>query len=202
MSNYSLIDLHTHTNHSRESGCDNTVEMVLRDAQMVADRSGKDCLVAITDHNAISGIAEAKELVASGKYPSVKILSGAEFTVDMTEMNGMFGGAKVFGNMHILAYGFDENHPALAQYARNGGLAVGKNLRYSQLVDIIQQAGGHLILAHPGLIKLNTQNAFFYQPEDEYAEQIKAIAQSARKSKTIMRNVPIIKPPLFFSSLL
>ena len=196
MSDYSLIDLHTHTNHSKESGCDNTVEMVFRDAQIIADRSGKDCLIAITDHNAISGIVEARKLVESGKYPSVKLLAGAEFTVDMSEMNSMFGGARVFRNMHVLAYGFDENHPAMAKYMKKGGLSVGKNLKYSQLVDMIQQAGGYLILAHPGLIKINPQSAFYYQPEDEYASQIKEIAQNARKSKSIMRNVPNAYPLL------
>lgn len=184
MSNYSFIDLHIHTIHSREPGCDDSVETVFKDAQKIADRSGKDCLIAITDHNTVSGISEARALAQSGKYPNVKIISGCEFTVDMSELNGMFGGNRIFRNMHILAYGFDENHPELVEHSRKGG-----NIRYSKLVNMIKNAGGYLVVAHPGLIKVSPKYAEAYQGT-ELKDELHSIAQNARSSNTILRNVP------------
>ena len=191
MADYSFIDLHIHTEYSHEPGCDDTVEVVLKEAQEIAGRSGKDCLIAITDHNTILGIEEAKKLLATGKYPNVKLITGAEFTVDMSELNGVFGGNRVFRNNHILAYGFNEKDPDLIEFSRKFHAGRRPILRYSELVNLIQKAGGHLVIAHPGLIKINSRGIYNYTgPEKDEARET---AQGIRSPKTILRNVPNAK---------
>lgn len=187
MADYSLIDLHTHTVHSHEGGCDDKVEKVLEEAQIVAARSGKDALVSITDHNTILGTQEAYELLRSGKYPNVKLLSGCEFTVTLDEINQELGG-RVFGNCHILAYGFDPYDPALTEYSKKRGGVMGGKLGFSKFAEMIKNAGGHLVIAHPGLIKVFPKSLINYRGS-EFNEELQGIAQSGRSSKTILRYV-------------
>ena len=188
MSDYSLIDLHTHTIHSREGGCDDTVETVLEEAQKIAERSGKDALIAITDHNTISGVQEALAILRSGKYPNVKVLPGCEFTVTMDEINQSFGGGKIFGNCHILAYGFDPYDPGLTEFSKKRGGVNGGRMGFSKLVEMVESAGGHLVIAHPGLIKVFPKSLANYHGT-EYSEEIKGIAERG-KSKAILRYIP------------
>ena len=187
MKDYSFIDLHIHTTYSKEPGCDDTIEDVFKDAQKIAERSGKDCLIAITDHNTVLGVPEARRLAESGKYDKVKLVSGCEFSVDMSEVNSIFGGGRVFRKAHILAYGFDENHPDIVAFSKKASFG-SSSLKYSQLVDLIKKAGGYIVIAHPGLLKVNPKAAFYYQGT-EHKEEILSIAQHA-KSDTILRNVP------------
>ena len=191
MKDYALIDLHTHTEYSNEPGCNDSVEDVLKDAQEIAERSGKDAMIAITDHNTILGIREARRILDSGLYPNVKLISGAEFTVDMNQINGVFGGHKVFGNCHILAYGFDENNPELINYSKN--FESGKYGYYSfrELVDVMKRAGGKLVIAHPGLIKVCPKGLAGYNgPDIETQRQCYDAAREAQSNKTILRYIP------------
>lgn len=189
MANYSLIDLHNHTAHSRESGCNNSISDVFRDAQTIAERSGKDALVAITDHNTVVGINEARQILSAGKFDKVKLISGAEFTVDMSEINGVFGGNRVFGNMHILAYGFDENNEALIKFSKDFHSGRRGNIKYSELVNLMKNAGGKLVIAHPGIIKVYPKNTMNYSGSN-YQDELTDIRNNARRSKTILRHVP------------
>lgn len=190
MSDYSFIDLHIHTIYSHENMCDDTVQTVLEDAQAIANRSGKDCLLAITDHNTVLGVSEARRLInTTGKYNNVKLISGAEFTVDMSEINGVFGGRKVFGNCHILAYGFNENDPGLTDFSRKFHANKTGYLKFSQLVNLIKNAGGYLVIAHPGLIKVFPSGLVGYSGS-EYRNEIDEMSRNARSSKTILRYVP------------
>lgn len=189
MADYSLIDLHTHTTHSREPLCDDTVSEVLSEAQEVAERTGKDALVAITDHNTITGVIEARQLLKTGKFDKVKLLSGVEFTVDMSEINGIFGGARVFGNMHILAYGFDENNPDLIEFSKKYQSGKRGNIKYSELVNLVKNAGGYLVVAHPGLIRVFPKNVYYYTGKD-HADELSDIAANAKKNKTILNHIP------------
>ena len=188
MADYSFIDLHTHTIHSHENMCTNSVSDVLNDAQRIAERSGKDCLVAITDHNSVLGVIEARSILSGGKYDKVKLISGAEFTVSMGELNGIFGGHDVFKNTHILAYGFDENNKELIEYSKKAHSG-GKVLKYSQLVNLVKNAGGYLVIAHPGLIKINQKGLIGYTGE-KYKDEIADIYRNAKSSKTILRHIP------------
>ena len=188
MADYSLIDLHTHTTHSQEGGWNDKVEVVLEEAQKIAERSGKDALIAITDHNTISGVQEAHALLRSGRFPNVKLVNGCEFTVNLDELNSQFGG-RVFGNCHILAYGFDPFDPGLTEYSRRSGGVSGGKMSFRKLSELVGNAGGKLVIAHPGLIKVFPKGLANYRGS-EYNEELLSIAESGRSSKTILRYVP------------
>lgn len=191
MEDYALIDLHTHTEFSNELGCNNSVEDVIKDAQEIAERSGKKCLIAITDHNTILGIREARRILKTGLYPNVDVISGAEFTVDMNQINGIFGGHRVFGNVHILAYGFDENNPELINYSKNFEAGKYGYYNFREFVDVMKRAGGKLVIAHPGLIKICPKGLAGYNGTNvEVQRQCYDTAKNAMSSKTILRYVP------------
>jgi len=121
MNDYSFIDLHMHTIHSHEEGCNLSVADLLKQCQEKAKLSGKDCVIAIADHNSIEGVLEAKEILrkdGATKYPNVKIINGIEITTDLDEMRGVFDGVKVFNRCHTLAYNFDENDKELNAYSK------------------------------------------------------------------------------------
>lgn len=186
MADYSMIDLHTHTEYSHEHLCDNSVAMVLQNAQNIAECAGKPALVAISDHNTILGCKEAQSLIRSGKFPDVKIINGAEFTVDMREINEVFGGKKVFGNCHILAYGFDETNRDLINFSKKFHSKKTNKLTFTELAEMIDRAGGHLVIAHPGLIKVYPSGLYSYKGED-YKRIFRETAQSSRSRKTLLR---------------
>ena len=188
MADYSLIDLHTHTIHSREGGCDDSVETVLEEAQKIAERSGKDALIAITDHNTIMGVQEAISILNSGKYPNVKLVNGCEFTVNMDEVNSQIGG-RVFGNCHILAYGFDPYDPGLIEYSKKRGGVMGGKISFRKLSELVENAGGKLVIAHPGLIKVFPMGLLNYRG-DEHKQELQDIVQNAKRTKSILRYVP------------
>lgn len=186
MADYSMIDLHTHTEYSHEHLCDNSVAMVLQNAQNIAECAGKPALVAISDHNTILGCVEAQNLIRSGKYPDVKVINGAEFTVDMREINEVFGGKKVFGNCHILAYGFDETNRDLINFSKKFHSKKTNKLTFTELAEMIDRAGGHLVIAHPGLIKVYPSGLYSYKGED-YKRIFRETAQISRSGKTLLR---------------
>ncbi|MFA9457355.1 PHP domain-containing protein [Halalkalibacter sp. AB-rgal2] len=90
------IDLHMHSTHSDGA-------MTPREIVAEALRLGLS-VISITDHDEISGYFEAKELATSC---GLQLLSGIEFNTD---------GAQ--GELHILGYGFDSNHPSLLEYVK------------------------------------------------------------------------------------
>ena len=55
--------------------------------------------------------------------------------------------------VHVLALGFELNHPALRLYVR-GDAPVGEALRMEVVVSAIHQAGGLAVLAHPARYRL------------------------------------------------
>ena len=55
--------------------------------------------------------------------------------------------------VHVLALGFEINHPALQPYNR-GDAVVGEALRADAVVKAIHQAGGLAVLAHPARYRL------------------------------------------------
>ena len=161
------------------------------DAQEIAERSGKNCLVAITDHNTVLGVIEARKILATGKYPNVELISGAEFTVDMSVLNGLFGGKRVFGNCHILAYGFDENNPALIEFSKKYHEGKRPNITFRELVDLMKKTGGKLVIAHPGLIKIHQNGLKGYNgPNVELQRQLYDIAEKAESNRTLLKFIP------------
>jgi predicted metal-dependent phosphoesterase TrpH len=85
-----MIDLHIHSVYSDGQW---TPEEILTDAQ-----KKKLAAIAITDHDAIQGYQEAKKLAPS----DLNVISGIELNTD-----------GVFGELHILGYNFDPEHPSL-----------------------------------------------------------------------------------------
>ena len=86
------IDLHTHSSIS--DGTDTPAELIER-----ASRKGLD-VIALTDHDTFDGLDAA---VAAGERLGVTVLRGLELSCSR------------FGqSVHLLGYGVDQQHPALA----------------------------------------------------------------------------------------
>ncbi|AIQ51309.1 PHP domain-containing protein [Paenibacillus sp. FSL R7-0331] len=100
------IDLHIHTTCSDGS---------LTPAEMVALAAGKKLqVIAITDHNTVSGIEEA---IICGKANRVTVIPGIEFTI--TDFHY---------KTHLLAYGIEYQHPLLLQALKKYKLSRHKSI--------------------------------------------------------------------------
>lgn len=88
-----MIDLHIHSEYSDGEW---TPEEIISDAQ-----KKKLTAIAITDHDAIQGYQEAKKLLPS----DLNLISGIELNTD-----------GVHGELHILGYNFDPEHPSLQSH--------------------------------------------------------------------------------------
>ncbi len=86
------IDLHTHSRIS--DGTDSPAELVAK------ARDAKLDVVALTDHDTFAGLDEA---VAEGERLDVEVIRGMELSC-----------ARRGSSVHLLAYGVDPDHPALA----------------------------------------------------------------------------------------
>lgn len=190
MYNYSFIDLHIHTEFSHEPGCDDTLDTVFGDAQKIADRSGRKCLLAIADHNTILGVREAHKILETGKYDKIELINGAEFTTFIGELNSLFDGKTVFNRAHILAYGFNENDPALIKFSEDFQSGRVGYLSFRELSKMIKNAGGHLIMAHPGLTKVSARGFYYYNGEKNHDKIVACSHFGGDSSKTILRQVP------------
>lgn len=112
-----LIDLHFHSNAS--DGLTSPGDAVIRAAQRGAT------WVALTDHDTFEGLEEAGENAAS---LGLEWLSGAEFSV-------WAAGEPV----HLLAYGFDTEHKALASYV--SGFRLDRARRADEILDRLTRQG-------------------------------------------------------------
>ncbi len=86
------IDLHTHSRVS--DGTDAPAELVRRSAAAGLD------VVALTDHDTFDGLDEA---VAAGEQHDVRVIRGLEMST-----------SRAGHSVHLLAYGVDEEDPALS----------------------------------------------------------------------------------------
>ena len=188
MSDYSFIDLHIHTTHSKEAGCVNSVEETLQDAQKLAERIGKKCLISITDHNCIGGSIEAKQLVKSKNFNMIELVNGIEISVDVSIVNKIFSGQKAFYKCHILAYGYDETNAELLKVFGDSKSCLSSQYPLPDVVRLIKNAGGKLVIAHPGLIKLNP-TALSYYTGKEYQNEILRIGEVSRTKRTLLKKI-------------
>lgn len=111
------IDLHTHSLHS--DGSDTPTELVAKAAEAGLD------VVALTDHDTVAGWQEA---IAAGDRFGVRVVLGAEFSVT-DEGRGR----------HLLGYGFDPAHPAVAEILRRA--ATSRADRAEALFDKLDELG-------------------------------------------------------------
>lgn len=96
--------------------------------------------LAITDHHSIEGFQEAASHLADlglEQKNSPHLWTGTEITSQLLSVE-----------VHILGYGFDPEHPAIASYLQ-GNRPQGKAAQAEQVIKSIHQAGGLAVLAHP-----------------------------------------------------
>lgn len=96
---------------------------------------------SITDHHTVKGYYAAQAYLQQKAAEGVGVLPHLWTGI---EINGRLLGTGV----HILAYGFDPTHAALADYRRRE-VQAGNKATADTIVRAIHQAGGVAILAHP-----------------------------------------------------
>lgn len=103
--------------------------------------------LAITDHHAIQGYHEAVQWLAQQDESQTlpQLWTGVEIT---SLLDGV--------NVHILGYGFDPQHPAIAPYLR-GKAPQGALALASAVIKAIHRAGGLVVLAHPARYRRSYQ---------------------------------------------
>ncbi|WP_264324725.1 PHP domain-containing protein [Romeriopsis navalis] len=97
---------------------------------------------AITDHHQISGFyaAQAYLIESQQQHPDQSVpqlWTGVEINATLLDVV-----------VHILGYGFNPHHPAMADYLL-GEAPTGAMAEADRVVSAIHQAGGLVILAHP-----------------------------------------------------
>ena len=101
--------------------------------------------LAVTDHHALAAhglIRRAFERVAASGQAVPRLWRGVEISC-------LLEGCLV----HVLALGFDADHPSLAHYL-GGHAVVGPALRSQAVLEAIHAAGGLALLAHPARYRL------------------------------------------------
>lgn len=106
------VDLHLHTTASDGTESPERVTALARE-------SGLD-LIAITDHDTVSGLAEAKRSLPEG----VRLISGVEMSCSVTGEDGF--------RCHILGYGIDPDSASMTE-----AIALGREKRQRKLEDRI-----------------------------------------------------------------
>ena len=114
----STVDLHLHTTAS--DGTRTPTELV----KLLAERGLR--LVAITDHDSLEGIAEAKRELAN--HPEITLIPGMELSADIEE-----------NEVHILGYHLDENNPELHEVLVR--FRVGREGRGERMVEKLKEMG-------------------------------------------------------------
>ncbi|WP_426416585.1 PHP domain-containing protein [Aestuariirhabdus sp. LZHN29] len=114
MNRYTAVDLHCHTNHS--DGSLSPLELLAR-----AEQQGVE-LLAITDHDEVSGVREA---IAASATSSVRVISGIELS---SVWNGV--------GIHIVGLNFDLDSPLLDEV-----LDYQRNARESRSLKIAERLG-------------------------------------------------------------
>jgi predicted metal-dependent phosphoesterase TrpH len=98
--------------------------------------------LAITDHHSVQGYLQAQQWLShyQTQHPQAslpRLWSGVEITAELLETE-----------VHILGYGFEPTHPALAPYLQ--GDRPRNGLESAEFViKALHQAGGLVVLAHP-----------------------------------------------------
>lgn len=119
MKEYAFIDLHIHTEHSHEDGCDITVEQLLDTLQAMAEKKGGDVCFSITDHENMLGCLQADELLKKypEKYNRLKFIPGMELNTSLKSLGLNHEGFALFRKCHLLGYGYDVRDPELRAFS-------------------------------------------------------------------------------------
>ena len=95
--------------------------------------------LAITDHHSVAGFREAEAYLGSLELERAlpQLWTGTEITSRLSDVE-----------VHILGYGFDPDHEAIASYLQ-GSRPKGDRALAGKVIASIHQAGGLAVLAHP-----------------------------------------------------
>ncbi|NEO86922.1 MAG: PHP domain-containing protein [Spirulina sp. SIO3F2] len=121
--------------HTRCSDGQLTPEALIEQATMIGLQG-----MAITDHHSVRGYERAAKWLTQHRSDLdiiPHLWTGVEITSTLEDVA-----------VHILGYGFDPNHAAIAPYL-NSKSPHGRAARAKVVVRAIQQAGGLAVLAHP-----------------------------------------------------
>lgn len=113
----SRIDLHAHTNHSDGTVTPTALARLAREVGL--------SLLALTDHDTTSGLAEAQ---AEGRALGVEIIAGCEISTRIPE-----------GNVHVLAYGFDPGDAGFQRFLV--GVREARERRNDRMFDKLASLG-------------------------------------------------------------
>jgi predicted metal-dependent phosphoesterase TrpH len=126
-------NFHMHTTHS--------------DGQMTPEKLVQQALAiglkgfAITDHHQVAGFYEAQGYLQQAQPPDdgplPHLWTGVEINANLLDVI-----------VHILGYGFNPHHPAIADYLL-GEAPLGAIAEADRVISAIHQAGGLAVLAHP-----------------------------------------------------
>ena len=168
------IDLHTHTTHSDGSATP---------GELIALATAKRArAVAITDHDTVSGIAEAR---AAAHRNGIEFIAGIEISAEYSP-----------GTMHILGYCIDDESSALAlkldelQQARENRnpqiatrlQALGFGISYDEVVAV----AGNQVVGRPHFARLMIEKGYAASVQDAFDRFLKkgadAYVEKARLS--------------------
>ncbi|HOG65064.1 MAG TPA: PHP domain-containing protein, partial [Spirochaetota bacterium] len=113
-------DLHTHSTCS--DGTQTPEEVVA-----AADFSGVAWL-ALTDHDTIDGVPRVRAAIAARELP-IELITGAELSCH----------SETDGEVHILAYGFDEEAPSMLEHMRD--FRDQRHIRLGRMLDLLRDLG-------------------------------------------------------------
>jgi hypothetical protein len=169
-----MIDLHTHTTHSDGSA---TPDQLIEKASLNGARA-----VAITDHDTVTAVAEAR--VAAQRH-AIELVSGVEISAEFSP-----------GTMHVLGYCVDDESPSLrdklhhlkqAREQRNPQIAgrlqlLGFDLSYDEVV----QTAGNEIVGRPHFARLMVERGYVTSIQEAFDRFLKkgagAYVEKARLS--------------------
>ena len=117
--NYLYVDMHIHTEYSKNEEVDVEVEDLLDTAQAQAERSNKRVCIAITDHESMLGCVEAMKLIKENpeKYNRIDFIPGIEINVSLKKIGLDEDGHAIYHKCHMLGYGFDVENKNLLSYS-------------------------------------------------------------------------------------
>jgi predicted metal-dependent phosphoesterase TrpH len=171
---HGTIDLHTHTTHSDGSS---TPEELIAMAS-----AGRARAVAITDHDTVSAIAEARRVA---ERIGIEFVAGIEISAEYSP-----------GTMHILGYCIDEQSLALgvkldelrrAREARNPQIAsrlqsLGFDIGYREVSEL----AGNQVVGRPHFARLMIQKGYVSSVQEAFDRYLKkgapAYVEKARLS--------------------
>lgn len=150
------IDLHLHTNHS--DGMKSVHEMVAAAAHR------KLLAVAVTDHDALAGLAEIDD---AARRSQIEVVPGIEISSTCSGFE-----------THILGYFIDRNHSTLKTFTQefrtqrqDRAREILRKLTYQGIdipYDLVQSRAGHGVIGRPHIADLMVEEGFVFSFQEAF----------------------------------